>query len=129
MIVLAGRAAAERLMVDTCTITREATTGQTYNAANDTFSEPARSTIYSGPCRVKPAGAGDRRASAGDDTYQLDAYVVSIPVSATAVEPGDQVAITAAQHDPTLTGVGLRVLSVDIGSQITARRLRCEVTR
>lgn len=129
MNLASGRAAAQRLMTETCTITRAGTGSQVYNAANDTFTEPSRQTIYTGPCRVKAPTGGDSRVAAGDDVYHLDAYIVSIPVSATVIRPEDQVAITSAASDPTLAGITLRVRSITSGSQVTARRLMCEVMK
>jgi len=130
MPVLEGaRAAAARLMTETCTITRAGTGTQVYDPATDTFTEPARTTVYSGPCRVKAPTGGDRRVSAGDDVYTLDTYVVSIPVSSTAIRTDDQVSISAAADDPRLVGMALRVQAVTVGSQISARRLTCEVMK
>lgn len=114
-------------MTETCTITRAGNGTQTYNPATDTFTEPARTTVYSGRCRVKALTGGDRSPSAGDDTFDLDTYVVSIPVSSTSVQPDDHVLVASAATDPTLVGMVLRVKAVTVGSQVTARRLTCEV--
>lgn len=127
MSLAGGRAAARRLMTESCTITRAGTGAQTYNPVNDTFSEPARSTIYSGPCRIKAPTGGDRHVNAGEDTYTLDTYIVSIPVSATEFLPDDHVVVASPATDPTLAGMALRVRAVTAGSQVTARRLTCEV--
>lgn len=123
---LAGRAAAEALMADSCVITAANAT-QVYDEATDTYITPAGAVRYSGACRVKPRDNSDRQVEAGAETVSLWPYVVSVPMSVTTVENDDVITITACPLDPSLVGVVLRVRQVLAGSHLTARRLSCEV--
>lgn len=124
--VLQGRAAAESLMVDTCTITAGAAT-EVYDEATDTYVTPAGAVRYSGACRVKPRPHADRVVEAGAETVSLWPYLVSVPMGVTGVELDDNVIVTACALDPSLVGTRLRVRQVQQGSHLTARRLSCEV--
>lgn len=125
-LVDAGRAAAAGLMQDTCTVARgggtpvlDTSTGQYVTASG--------AVVYTGPCRVKPRDNADRVVEAGGELVSLFPYVVSVPVSAVDFEVDDQVTVTAAALDPGLPGLVLRVKQPAFGSQLTARRLGCEV--
>jgi hypothetical protein len=122
-----GRAAAETLMVDTCTITRAGSGDPVYNEADDTYTYPTASTSYTGKCRVRPAGTQDVDHVVGADPVWARSYIVSVPVSETNTTVDDVVTITASALDPALVGQRLRVQGVLKGSHITARRLACEV--
>lgn len=124
---LAGRAAAERRMVDACVITR-GTSGKVYDAGTDTYTATPGATVYSGACRVKPRDNVDRQVEAGGETVTIWPYVVSVPMTATGIALDDTVTVTAAGLDPELVGLVLRVRAVPVGSLLTARRLGCEET-
>lgn len=123
--VLHGRAAAEALMVDACTITAGAAV-QVYDEASDTYVTPAGASRYSGPCRVKPRES-DQNVEAGAESISLWPYTVSVPVAAVGIDVDDVVTVTDCPLDPSLVGRTLRVRQVTQGSFITARRLGCEV--
>ena len=122
---LQGRAAAEALMVDACTITRRTGLG----AINETTGQytPTSSTIYTGACRVKPRDNADRVAQYGQEVVSFWPYVVSVPISVSTVDLDDVVTITASALDSSLVGLSLRVREVLSGTHLTARRLSCEV--
>lgn len=122
--VHAGRAAAERLMVDTVTITRTTSLG----AINDTTGAytPTSSTVYSGKARVKLNNVADLVVDAGGRGASVREYIVSVPLSSTVFAVDDTVTITASALDPAQVGLVLHVLGITHGSQITARRLRCQ---
>lgn len=126
MILEAGREAAEALMVDACSIVRPASGTQTYDPDTDTFTEPETSTVYTGSCRVRLNQAGTE-VSAGDDTLTQSGYIVSVPASTTTLVIGDVVVISSAASDASLVGMRLRVASIERGTNVTARRLMCEV--
>lgn len=123
---LAGRNAAEQLMVDACTITR-GTTGTTYDSDSDSYTTTPGAGVYAGRCRVKPRDNADRQVEAGGETVSLWPYVVSVPMAASGIDLDDTVTVTAAAMDPELVGLVLRVRDVPKGSTLTARRLGCEV--
>lgn len=109
------------MMTDACTVGRVGTT-RVYNPATDSYNV-VTTTVYSGVCRVKPAGS-DTVSNVGEQTVSRWPYTVSLPVTATpAVD--DQVTVTAS-GDPALTGLKLRVRSVVKGTNVSARRLGCE---
>lgn len=123
---LAGRAAAEALMVDQCTITRASTAEPVFNEETGGYAPGAPTTVYEGPCRVKPRDNVDRVVQAGEQPISLWPYLVSVPMSTLDVQLDDRITITLAALDPALLGLALRVRQVLKGSHITARRLGCE---
>lgn len=122
---LAGRVAAESLMVDACTITR-ATAGSTFDETTLTYSGGSSATLYSGKCRVKPRDNADRVVQYGERAVSFWPYIVSVPMSVTTVELNDVITVTASALDASLVGLSLRVREVLSGSHLTARRLSCE---
>ena len=122
--VRAGRAAAARLMVDTCTIAH--ITGQATNTTTGVVANTT-STVYSGACRIKPDSAPSE-SQAGEREVVTRRFVVSIPMSETDVAVDDVVTVTASELDPALVGATLTVAGVIVGSHVTARRLVCVLT-
>ncbi len=123
-----GRTAAESLMVDSCTISRAGAGEPVYNPVTDTYTYPAAASVYSGKCRVKPANVADTDDEAGETVVGVRRFVVSLPMSVTAVRRDDVVTVTTSALDPGLAGTRFRVLGAVKGSQVTARRLACEET-
>ena len=122
--VRAGRAAAVRLMVDTCTVTRPG--AATVNETTGVVTR-ATTTVYTGTCRVKPDAAPSESQS-GEREVVVRRFIVSIPTSETGVEVDDIVTVTASELDPALVGRTLTVAGVIVGSHVTARRLVCALT-
>lgn len=123
---LAGRAAAEALMVDACTVTAQPA-AQVYDPATDTYTTPAGTLRYTGPCKVKPRDNDDQVVDAGGQTVSLWPYVISVPMTVTDVDLNDVVTVTASLLEPAFVGRSFRVRQVLQGSFLTARRLSCEV--
>lgn len=123
---LAGRRAAEGLMTDTCTITRGGG-DRVFDPPTGEYVTTAGAQLYSGRCRVRPRDNADQVVEAGGQTVSLFPYVVSLPVSAVPFAVDDLVTVTDSRLDPALVGVLLRVRQVNVGSQVTARRLGCEL--
>ncbi len=118
------RAEAEANMLSVCTIRGEATGEPTTDPDTGRVTPAEGAPIYSGPCRVRPAGTqADSRESGGTEVFMFD-YVVSVPVSVTAVIEGMLCHIDASP-DAALVGVNLEIQQVARGEQITARRLAC----
>jgi hypothetical protein len=119
---LAGRAAAERIMVDTCTITR--VTGTSTDPDTGVIT-PTLTTIYTGKCRIKGlpvASAG--RVDVGEASLVLAGYALQLPIAATGVLVDDQVQVIASVLDPGLPGRRFFVVSPAVGTHLTARRLQ-----
>ena len=122
---MTGRALAESLMADACTVTR--VTSQTLNESTGVLSDTA-TTVYTGKCRVRTA-ASDAQTSAGDRATMTRDFVVHLPASVTAVQVDDVVTVTASALDPGLVNLVLTVAGEARGTHVTARRLACVAVR
>lgn len=122
-ILAHGRAQAEQRMFDACTIQHP--TGVTTDDTTGVVT-PTMTTIYTGPCRITMAGTGSP-TDAGEVTVAVLSLQVHLPIAGTGdVVHGDLVTITAARNDPELVGRTLRVISKQLKSEATARRVTCE---
>lgn len=120
-----GRALAEQLMVDACTITR--VTGESTD--DDTGAvTPTTATVYTGRCRVQQSqlGADSTPSDPGEAYVRLVAYEVQVPMSVDGVRVSDRIAITASVHDEDLVGRVFVVLGPSHKTHATARRLQCQ---
>jgi hypothetical protein len=122
-IVARGRAAAERLMVDTCTIVR--VTGQTTNPTTGVVTDTT-TAVYTGKCKVQVRDVDAQNPEAGDRAYTVLKLRVDLPADTTGVDTGDIVTITAAPYDAELVDRTFRVVAPFFGSQKTARRVPVE---
>lgn len=125
-VTAAAQDAALGLMTDTCVIDR---VGEVITS-DDGADTPAVDQVYAGPCRVKPITS---RAHGGQDPGPAPTgdwlYTVSIPMTEDNPQYGDRLTVTGSV-DPSMAGVVMQIRSVDRGSQISARRMRCaEVSR
>lgn len=117
-----GRAAAEALMVDACTIVRVA--GEPGPMDPDTgLPTPAPTTqIYAGRCRVQTYEPQESTPDSGGHTYSVQRYAVHVPVGTNAAVD-DIVTITAAAMDPDLAGRHYIVTALLHKTFATAHRL------
>lgn len=116
-----GRAAAEQLMVDECTISRSTVVFTNPDTGQQT---KANIPIYVGKCRVQQQTPGSASLSEpGEARLFLLTLSVQIPVSATGVRLGDIVTITGAACDPVLAGRKFRVQALAHKTNATSRRL------
>lgn len=118
-----GRHAAERRMVDTCTIRRR--TGET----TDDFSGTVTATYlspdpYAGKCRVQQHPARAEEQDAGQDYLRLLRLEVQLPISAIGLKVGDVVTLTTSR-DPDLLGREFRVRDLAHKTDATSRRVQC----
>ncbi len=120
--VLQGRAAAEALMADACSIVR--TTGPVGPIDPETgLPTPAPTTqVYAGKCRVQTYEAHESTPDSGDHVFTVQRYYVHLPVSAD-VKRDDQITITAATLDPALVGRSYRVVGLLHKTYATANRV------
>lgn len=124
-IAQAGQRAAAMLMTDAGQLRRPGPPG-----APDPVTgviEPSHTVVYEGPGRVKAlARQGDGVVNAGEARDSQAIYVVSLPVSVADARPGDVWVVTSSA-DPATSGRVFRVAEVEGGSQVTARRLICDL--
>lgn len=118
-----ARALHERLMTDTCTVTR--VTASTFNTTTGNYSTSS-ATLYSGVCRVKGPPAGDanpQEAEAADAEQIRTRQTVVLPHGeAATVRKGDVVTVTGGD----LTGQTYTVLGVSDSTTMSARSLLVE---
>jgi hypothetical protein len=122
-----GRAAAEAIMVDTCTIRRRtgATTNPTTGAVTPTYS-----VLYAGQkCRIQTSGNWGEARDVGEAALVLLTLQVQLPIAVTGLEKSDEITIDASVHDPDLVGRVVRIRDLHHKSHATSRRVMCtEVT-
>lgn len=123
---LAGRAAAEFLMTDACTVERQ--TGESLDEATGKVT-PTYASVYSGKCRVQTRDVQPSTVQVGEAESSLLSFTVSLPVSAGDVQVSDRVTVTASALDPALVGRVFTVTGVGTKSFLTARRLECEAVQ
>lgn len=122
-VAQAGRAFAEALMTSTCTL-RQPDGEWVTDPATGEASQTAGATVYSGKCRVRPAGRESQPTDAGGaEVFTFD-YVVSIPFAVAGAREG-QIVTVDSSPDAALVGTVVQVQKVDRGDHITARRLSC----
>lgn len=117
-----GQRLAGSLMADAVAVTR--VTGRSLGEDTGRLAETG-AAVWSGPARLRPA-ASDSTRVAGERADSVRSYVVSLPLTATAVLPGDRVTVTSSL-DTALTGAVLTVQGQAEGTHLTARRLACEL--
>jgi hypothetical protein len=121
-----GRAAAESLMQDTCTIRR--TTGETTDTTTGVVT-PTTSVVYTGPCKIQQStlGAASAPADPGEASVRLVAYTLHLPVATSAgIRDGDVATITTATYDSDLLGRTFAIIGTAHKSVATARRLQIQ---
>lgn len=123
LVLARGRLAAEVGMVDTCTIQRR--TGQT----EDEFSGVVTDTyvqVYAGRCRLQQPGSQAQQQDVGEASILLYRVELQLPISATGLQTGDLVTITASAHDADLVGKVFYVRELPRKSEATARRVQVQ---
>lgn len=81
-------------------------------------------TVWFGPCRVRPAEVIGSDVSFGGAELRTFDYLVSVPFAVTEILKSHRLTITASLDD-ALVGRTLEVQDVHAGDHITARRLLC----
>lgn len=115
-------------MLETCTITRGGG-APTFDGTTGTYTTPAGTTIYSGPCEVQVSdGLTAQSEDAGGADVTLTRVTVKVPITATGIQIDDVVTITASALDPDLVGQRFTVVAGHAKSFATARRLQVERT-
>jgi hypothetical protein len=112
-------------LVDTCAVTRAGAGQGTWNDQTGRYDPPARTSVYAGPCLVRPAMSGDRTVDAGETVITLRTFQVTLPWDAPLIEVDDLLAVVTSA-DPRVVGRPLRVIGVMYSSDANARRLIVE---
>lgn len=122
-----GRAAAEALMVDRCTIRRR--TGETVDPDTGDVT-PTYTVLYSDQrCRAQSRGYWGERRDVGEADLIVLQIELQLPIAVTGLQVSNEVTIDASVHDPDLIGRVLRIKDLSHKSHATARRVMClEVT-
>jgi hypothetical protein len=118
-----GRAAAERLMVDTCKVTRVTGEPGLIDPETGLREPPPTVTVYEGKCKVQTYEPNESRPEAGEHLWTLQRYGLHVPVGAGPVMIGDRIEITVAAADPQLVGRVFEVAGRMNKSMATAQRL------
>lgn len=121
-VTLRGRVAAERHMVDACTVTRA--TGNVEGPGG--VVTPTTATIYTGKCRLMVRTRerlGGSWNVVGEAAVIVSRLELQLPVSAAEVLEGDRVVITASVLDPQMVGKVYAVRDVMVKSYLTSRRI------
>jgi hypothetical protein len=118
-----GRAAAEAIMLDACTITR--LTGPEGEMDPETgLREPAPTiTVYSGKCKVQTYEPHESAKESGDHVFTEQRYHLHLPIGAGPVAVNDIATVTAASADAGLVGRSYRIAGLHHKSLATAQRL------
>ena len=118
--VLAGRAAAEALMVDECVITRP---GEPVTD-NDTGEVTNTGTVvYEGKCQVQSKNSSTANPEAGGAVFTVVSRQVKIPANAAEVLDGDEVKLTKSLLNAFTVGKVYRVEGFTPDTYDTAFRL------
>jgi len=121
--VAAGRAAAESLMTDTCTIRRR--TGAKATDPNTGQVTDVMAVVYAGRCRVQTRALSVQEAGAGEAQWPIAPVELQLPMSVTGLRTGDFATVDSAALDPDLVGRVFRITAPFHKSHATARRLPC----
>lgn len=123
---LSGRKAAERMMVDACTIVHQGDLSFDHGEYT-TIAGPA---VYAGKCKVQIQGTRPPKTPIeGEALLSLVVTEIHVPMTVVGVQVHDRVTITASQSDPDLVGRIYEVMDHAGKSFATARRMRCEEYR
>ena len=118
--VLAGRTAAEALMVDTCRITAP---GEVVTDPESGEVTNERTTVYEGKCKVQSKDSAVASPDAGEHSFTVVSRQIHIPVNAAEILDGYEVEITASLLNSFTVGKVYRVEGFTPDSFDTAYRL------
>lgn len=123
-----GRAAAEALMLDECTITAPGVAAPVWDEETGEFTYPPAGIVYQGKCKVQTADSLKVASpEAGELVRSVNSVRLDLPVvGSEAVAARATVTFTGSAHDAALVGRVFTVAGPHVGSLKTARRLPCE---
>lgn len=115
-----GQAAAERNMLDACTVQHR--TGESTDAAG-VVTPTYGAAFYTGKCQVQTTTETGQAADVGQAYRIVTRRIVKLPMSVTGVVEGDRITITAAALDAALVGNVYVARDIEEKSFLTARRV------
>ncbi len=118
-VLARGRVAAERSMVDTCTVRRK-TDGVEGPGGVIT---PTWTDVYTGKCRVQVRAETGSQSNVGEAALILTRHEFHLPITAVGILEGDVITVTASVNDPDLINRTYTVRDVLTKSEATARRV------
>lgn len=127
-----GRAAAEAIMLDTCTVTRvtgpegeiDPETGLPAPAPTETvYPLPAAVAPLDGRCKVQTYEPHESTRESGDHVFTEQRYHLHLPIGAGPFKVGDTATIMTASADAQLVGRSYRIAGLHHKSLATAQRL------
>jgi hypothetical protein len=95
-VLAAGQSAFESLLTDTCKITAPGTGARTFNETTGQYTDPARVTVYEGPCRIQvkaDINSNVVETTAGEREWTYLTAQLQLPVNTPAGATGDVTAI------------------------------------
>lgn len=123
--VLAGREAAEELMVDTAELRGPDVKGP-LNTTTRKYPITPGTLKYSGMAKVQTTDTIGNANDAAERIVMRTRFELHLPMSAAAAEVDDVITVTTSELDPQLVGRRFRVVSLVHKSFLTARRLAVE---
>jgi hypothetical protein len=125
--IMAGRRAAEALMVSKVKITRAG--GQpVLDEDTGDYVYPPPTVVYTGKCRLRLPNLNVKQVDAAGQQLVVQQSVLSIPLAAVGVKPNDVAEITHNQLDESLSGQKFRIVGNSEQTISTARRFSIERT-
>ena len=73
------RATADEALPDECTITRASATAATFDPVTGTYTSGTPTTVYAGPCRLRPVGRSGRTEDQGDVLVAVERWTLTSP--------------------------------------------------
>lgn len=120
-----GRKAMERLMEDTCVVSRDSsgTNDDVFNQDTGVYTPPPNdvATVYTGKCLLSVQGNVGREAGRGGGSFQIVGYKLQIPISGPTLEVGDWVELTGSRRDPANIGKRFQVGRPQYGTMALTR--------
>ena len=119
-----------RSWINTCltltgTVTAPGEGDPVWNPETQQYEQPTV-TVYSGPCLIYSRSLEGRTADAGEATWQIDHYVVTLPAGSD-VATGMTLTIDASPDEPDLVGWKLSITDVPVEAWSVA--LQCLAQR
>lgn len=118
------RAEAERLQVDSCTITRPGTGKGDFNNVTGKYDKPARVEVYKGKCRIQVTRSAATDESSGERLVITQSAEWQGPVVGTeGISVNDVIHMDSCANDSALEGREFTVVARHEKTHATSRRL------
>lgn len=126
-----ARVVLERMMVDTCRITRDPPGyhDDIWDPITGTYVRPDGDdlTVYEGKCKFGPMqNRADIPREQGGAPELTRQYQATLPWDAPAVKPGDVFEVLTSERDPQAPGTRFVIINQIKNTMLTARRLTLE---